>query len=1199
MKSFDLFTCPLEGVNLIEASAGTGKTYALAGLFLRFILEKKIIAKQILVITFTNAATAELKSRIRRMIVDARSAFLSGESSNVFISQLLGKYPDPETRQSIIQQLNETLANYDETAIYTIHGFCQRVLSDNAFAGGLPFDMEFIADQKSMEKEFVEDFWRKHFYDNHPVIVRYALARGLTFENLLGLLRLALTRPDMKIIPEDTLFARDMFERELEKLNTNYALFKSQWFKEKENIAKLLQGKTLSGVAYGKRVDGILKDVDNVLLHQEIPIPMRPCIVKLSASELQRMTNKNQKTPSHDIFDLCRILSDQAGAISEMLDRYLMDLKKEFLESVKVDFPDLKKKKNILYFDDLLNRVYEAVRGPEGERLADTLRKQFCTVLVDEFQDTDPVQYAIMQSVFMKKDDRNDHTIFYIGDPKQAIYSFRGADIHAYLRAQKSVYERYTMTSNWRSEQTLITALNVLFGKPSKAFVYDDIGYTPVGRPCELKTELLRIEGEDAAGLHWWFIPARDDGKPIGVTDARSRIISAVVCEISRLLKAGCEKKALIGEKQILANDIAILVKKNSEAVAFKNALRNAGIPSVVYSSESVYLSDQAQDIRRLMLGIIYCENEGYLLSALNTPVFAYSADEIAACAADDDHFESVRMEFKHLNEIWRQKGFLTMFAGLLEQESVRVRIASQPEGERRLTNYSHLAQLLSRLQKEGHLQPLDLLNKLEEMMAGEDNKMEDQQQKLETDRDCIRIVTVHRSKGLEYQVVFCPFAWERGKRQDKKMPVFFHDEANFWQPVADLGSERLAENVVKAETELLAEDCRLLYVALTRAKKRCYFISGNISESRSGAVHYLFHRELYENENKTPDNSDMLEDIQTFALEAPSDIKVKSLEDVGGLTRFIPDKKGGKMSHREFKGTINHGWKIASYTYLSKSGQDDTEWDEDFQMRPFPELNETERSEDSILFFPPGATSGTLLHEILEKVNFTRVSDDATKSIIKDTLNKFNYSERWREPIHNMLQMLVNKDLKQPGGGEFRLSQIGPDSCRKEMEFYFPLRDIDTRKVISVLDRQERIRGIGREIKEKRKISISNVKGFLKGFIDLVFEYGGRYYLSDWKSNNLGERDKCYAPEMMQSEILGSFYDLQYMIYTVALNQYLKKRIPDYSYEKHFGGVYYFFLRGIGPMSGSTDNGVYFDRPEQKLIDMMVEVMLDQSQNG
>lgn len=1194
MKSFDLFNCPLEGVNLIEASAGTGKTYALAGLFLRFLLEKKITARQILVITFTNAATAELKSRIRRMIVDARSAFLSGESSNAFISQLLGKYPDPGTRKSIVQQLNEALANYDEMAIYTIHGFCQRALSDNAFAGGLPFDMEFIADQKSLEKEFVEDFWRKNFYDNHPVIVRYALARGLTFETLLGLLRLALTRPDIKIIPEDILFSRDAFEHELEDLNRNYALFKSQWFKEKENIKKLLQGKALSGVAYGKRVDGILKEVDAVLHHQEMTLPVRPCIVKLSASELQRKTNKNQKTPSHDIFDLCRILCEQAGRISEMLDQYLMDLKKEFLESAKVDFPDLKKRKNILYFDDLLNRAYEAVRGPEGEQLADILRKQYCAVLVDEFQDTDPVQYAILQSVFMKKDERNHHTIFYIGDPKQAIYSFRGADIHAYLRVQKSVHERYTMKSNWRSEQTLINALNVLFGKPSKAFVYDDIGYTPVERPGELKTEPLNIEGDDAAGLHWWFIPARDDGKPIGVTNARSRIISAVVCEISRLLKAGCEKKALIGENQLSANAIAILVRKNSEAVAFKNALRDAGIPSVVYSSESVYLSDQAQDIRRLMLGIIYYENEGYLLSALNTPVFAYSGDEIAACAPDDDHFESIRMKFKHLNEIWRQKGFLTMFGGLLEQEGIRVRIASQSEGERRLTNYNHLAQLLFRLQKEGQLQPLDLLYKLEEMMAGEDNKMEDQQQKLDTDRDCIRIVTVHRSKGLEYQVVFCPFAWERGKRPDKKMPVIFHDEENFWQPVADLGSERLAGSVVKAETELLAEDCRLLYVALTRAKKRCYFISGNINDSRSGAVHYLFHRELYENENKTPDNSDMLEDIRAFALEAPSDIKIKSLEDAGDLIRFIPDKKEVKIFHREFKGAIKHGWKIASYTYLSKSGQDDTEWDEDYPVRPFAESDETERSEDNILFFPPGATSGTLLHEILEKVNFTCVSDDGTKSTIKDTLNKFNYSERWRDPIFNMLQMLVNTDLKQPGGGEFRLSRIGPDSCRKEMEFYFPLRDLDTRKVISVLDRQERIRGIGREIKEKRKINISNVKGFLKGFIDLVFEYGGRYYLADWKSNNLGERDNCYAPENLQREIFGAFYDLQYMIYTVALNQYLKKRIPDYSYAKHFGGVYYFFLRGIGPMSGSTANGVYFDRPEQKLIHMMAEVMLD-----
>jgi len=1195
MKPFDLLTCPLEGVNLIEASAGTGKTYALSGLFLRFLLEKKLSAKQILVITFTNAATAELKSRIRRMIVDARFAFISGDSQNTFIKYLLEKYPDEENRTGIIRQLNDALAGYDDAAIYTIHGFCQRVLADNAFASGVAFDADFIADQKDLEKEFVEDFWRRHFYDNHPIIIRYLQIHGFSFELLLGMLQMALTHPDAKITPDDIPFSRDELDRELAELNGIYDLIKKRWINVRPAILELLRDRALSGQVYGKKADGILTGIDDVLQAQDIPLPPPTCIVKLSKNELIRKTNKNQKTPSHDIFDLCQQLCDQAYIISSMLENYLAGLKREFLKRAKIDFPGLKKQRNILYFDDLLNRTCEAVNGPDGKDLTEILRKQYSAILVDEFQDTDPIQYAILQSVFIHRDGLNGHVMFYIGDPKQAIYSFRGADIYAYLRAEKSVDERYTMTSNWRSEQTLINAVNVLFGKPSNAFVYHEIGYALVERPAEQKTKSLIVQGDDPAGLYWWFVPGRDDGKATGVTAARSYIIQAVTSEISRLLKAGFEKKAFIGEKPLAAGDIAVLVRKNSEAVALKNALLNAGIPSVVYSSESVYASDQADDLRRLMLGVIYHDHERYLMSAVNTPFFSYTAEDIDACLTDGNHLEHLRIKFKKLNDSWQKKGFLTMFGGLLEEDGVRVRVASRPDGERCLTNYVHLAQLLFQMQKEEHLQPQALLDKFEEKMASDNIGQEELQQKLETDRDGVKIVTVHRSKGLEYPIVFCPFAWEKGKRQDKKMPAFFHDEKNDWQAVFDLGSENLDTSIIHAATEALAEECRLLYVALTRAKNRCYFISGNIRDTETSAVNYLFHRKMYEDQVSDVHDSSMLADIQSIAVQAPQDIKISRIKEESENAKFSPAQEDIKLSCRKFEGSMDYGWKIASYTYLARSGHEETEWDEDIHHHPFLESNNSAGIKDHILFFPSGATSGTLLHKILEKVNFTCLDDEITKSIIKDTLHQFNYSEGWLNPIFSMLQTLFNADLRRPGG-VFRLSQIGPLSCRKEMEFYFPLREISIKKITSVLEQQERFRRIDREIKEKRKLNVASVKGFLKGFIDLVFQYDGRYYLADWKSNNLGERLECYEPLKLEQAIFSSLYDLQYLIYTVALNQYLKKRMPDYSYDNHFGGVYYFFLRGINASPGESPCGIYFDRPDQTLIEKLTDMMLDQN---
>jgi len=1196
MKNFDLLKCPLEGVNLIEASAGTGKTYALAGLFLRCILEKKIDARRILVITFTNAATAELKSRIRQMIIDARLAFLSGETPQEFFHQLLAEHSDPQSRKTMVQRCNEALANYDETAIYTIHGFCQRVLSDNAFAGGILFDMDIIADQTSLEKEFVEDFWRRHFYETDPMMAHYAVKMGITIETFMDLLQVAMNRSDIKIIPENIPFSRTALGRELENFHEQLRVFKKRWKVEKDTIAALLRNEALSGVIYGKKAEGILTEIEQFFHVDEMSFPIPSCIRKLSAEELKRKTKKNHETPSHEIFDLCRLLCDQSDRITSMLNHYFMELKKKFLESAKVDFPKLKKQKNILYFDDLLHRVYEAVSNPGGERFAELLRDQYSVVLVDEFQDRDPVQYAILRSVFLKEHQDEDHTIFFIGDPKQSIYGFRGADIFAYLRAQKNIHRRYTMKYNWRSEQSLINAINVLFGTPTKPFVYDDIVYTPVEKPTGQKTDAIMIEGKNDAGMHWWFIPAQEDGKPMGVMVARERIIPLVIQEISELLKAGFEKKAFIGDQPISADDIAILVRKNSEAHAFKNALTDAGIPSVVYSTESIYLSDQAEDIRRFMLGIISSENEGYLLSALNTPLFAYSGEDIVLLKQNDKHFQYVKTCFEHLKDVWEKKGFLTMFCGLLEQEDVRARISSHREAEKLLTNYMHLAHLLFSIQKNHHLQPLELLQRLESMMVQPDNQLEEQQQKLETDRHCVRVVTIHRSKGLEYPIVFCPFAWEGWQKLDDQAPVFYHDDQNFWEQQVDLGSEGLTENISKAEKELLAEDCRLLYVSLTRAKNRCYFVTGNIGDSRTRTVNYLFHRKFFENEEKIPENLELIRDIEDLVSRAPLDFKIKILGEFRETPHFASEKPKISISCREFKGNIKNSWKIASYTYLTKSGHSESEWDEDDTKDLFDKGEENGELGKSILTFPAGATSGLLLHEILEKVHFSGVDTPDTCNTILEVLNKYNYSEIWKDPIQEMLGALVHTDLFLPGRQSFRLAQISPDACLKEMAFYFPLKKIDIRKVISILDNRSDRFDHGKAYEEKRRISPSVIEGFFKGFIDLVFEHKGRYYLADWKSNKLGMRPEDYDQDKMEREIYKSFYDLQYMIYTMALNQYLKQRIPNYCYEKYFGGVFYFFLRGIGLNSEPSSRGVFFDRPPQISIDLLSDMLLDQS---
>ncbi len=1188
MKPFDLSTCPLEGANLIEASAGTGKTHALAGLYLRFLVEKKLAARQLLVITYTNAATAELKKRIRQMIADAQKAFLTGKASPSFLKDLLEKHPEAHERKRIARDLGVALASFDETAIYTIHGFCQRILMDNAFASGMLFETELIENQQRLEQEFVEDFWRRHFYENHPVIVQYALAVKMDTNMLLSLLRVVLSKPDLKVIPDYEPFSMVGFERNLQELRENFSRFKLLWLKDKDVIVAALRNKALSGVVYGKKVDGLIQNVVEMMDLVDISLPPPGCLQKLCTDYLSQKTNKNQITPRHAIFDLSQEMVERSACIEESLKRYLSGFKKEFMETARVDFPGLKRKKNVLYFDDLLLRAYEALRASGGDRLADILRNQYQAVLVDEFQDTDPIQFAILQSIFLTREKQTDHALFYIGDPKQAIYSFRGADIYAYLRAAQSVNHQYTMQHNWRSEASLINAVNVLFEKPEQSFVYDEIAYSKITQAPEIEISPLTIEGEETAGLQWWFVPGGEDGKPLGVGAARLLINRAVVAEISRLLKSGQEKKALIGEKHLEESDIAILVRKNAEAITFKKMLASAGISSVIYSAESVFSSDEAQELRQLMLGMIHYENEGYLLSALTTAFFAKRAKEIAACSGEDDQMEDWRIKFKYYCDLWQTKGFLTMLTILLEQEDARLRIASYPDGERRLTNYAHLAQLLFQAQVQGNLGPLDLLGWLDDMILTEDNKQDDQQLRLETDRNCVRIVTIHKSKGLEYPVCFCPFAWETGPNPKENLPLCFHDENNDWQATADLGSKNVDVHKERYTREVLAENCRLLYVALTRAKNRCYFVWGNIKGTQSSAASYLFHRQSWIDKGLALSNEDMIEQITSFARIAPQDIRITLLSTMPAIEQWFPEKDMEKISYQEFKGRIDHRWKIASYTFLTHSSQDDSEWDEDTEVTPHDKAIPEAKTADNILLFPPGTTSGILLHEILEQLDFTRVREEQTKTIVRETLEKFNYSGQWQPGIIKMLEELMQERLDCEIGGEFSLSQIGLAHCRKELEFYFPLRDISPAKLMAVLEFSEQ----RQEVEDKKKLKFPPVQGFLKGFIDLVFEHNGQYYLADWKSNDLGDRYECYTPALLQREMIKSFYDVQYLIYTVALDQYLKKRLPGYTYEKHFGGVYYFFLRGVNSKAGKT-NGIYFDRPAEQLIMQLKKVLL------
>ena len=1201
MLPFNLSQCPLNGVNLIEASAGTGKTHALSGLYLRLIIENKLTPQQILVITFTNAATAELKGRIRKMLNSARQAFQTGEASDELFQSLLDEYCDEQRRKSILRQLTRVLADYDETAIHTIHGFCDRILKENAFESGMMFDAEIISNQQHIEEEFAADYWRRNFYQNHPLIIKYALGRGFNEEKLLKMITEAAAKPDLLVIPDLAPPNINDLEADYKSFLKIFNEFRKTWKNQKEEIVALLGNEALKKNAYGKQIEKIKYEADIIASEDEPSLPLSPILEKLTSEKINKETKKGSIPPQHPVFLICDDLVGQAAALDKKLNNHLLCLKKEFLEELRNKLPEIKRQKNVLYYDDLLFGARCALKGDAGLKLAEVLRSKYKAVLVDEFQDTDPIQFAILESIFIKEKKETSAPVFYIGDPKQAIYSFRGADVFAYLKAVRQASCKYTMMNNWRSEEGLINAVNTVFGFSNNPFIYNEIEYIKVAKPQAKDTKKLYITGDSHASMSVLFLPADEGAKksaPVNLTDARGKIIQAVVAEVVRLLKLSRDGKAFIGDQPLNQNDIAILVRKNSQAADFQKILSNAGIPSTMTSNKSVFKTAEAEELKRFLMGVVKNENDGLLLAALATSLAGLNAAAINICISDDNILEQWRNKFRTYHDYCCRSGFLTMFHLFLEQEHVRPRIMAYHDGVRKMTNYLHLAEEIHLAQVEEKLNMAEVLRWFDLMKSREGIVGEREQLRLEDDKNAVRLVTIHKSKGLEYPVVFCPFVWE-GAQDAKKPELFcFHDEQNDRRLTCDLDHTEHSGYLAVRQKELLAEESRLLYVALTRAKNRCYFVWGNIKNIKNSALYYLLHSaavDYPDDDNLT--NESMLERLKCLSLLAPQDIKISSIEDAAVIPSFGTAQSPANLMGRQFNGNIDQSWKIASFTYLTSAKKIQPE-----EMLPIAEeeypghlLNDKETDREDMFSFPRGATAGSLLHEILERVRFDKMDAGEIKSVISEKLHKYNYDEKWEPAISRMVVEIARLNLnpgKSPYFGNmdnFSLARIQRGKYLKEMEFYFPLKFLSMRKIIKVLE-MSKISNLGRQNSDLYgSLNFSDLRGFLKGFIDMVFEYENRFYLLDWKSNYLGENYADYSPDLLKNYMSKSSYVLQYLIYVVALDEYLQTRVKNYSYENNFGGVYYVFLRGISS-NAAENNGVYFDRPDLALVKKLKE---------
>jgi len=1192
MEEFNLNKAPLDGKNLIEAGAGTGKTYNIAGLYVRLILEKKLQTNEILVVTFTKAATEELKDRIRKKIRQTMAALVSGRSDDPSLAELIRNIPDKNEAK---RRLRSALRGFDEAAIFTIHGFCQRILHDNAFESGGLFDTELITDQGKLLQEVVDDFWRKHFSEASLPLLNYVRSIKSDYiaspGKLLKLVGKLYARPFLKVIPP----VKIPETRELEKrYQTVFKIVQQAWPAVKNDVESTLKdGDQLKRNIYKK--DSVilwLKQMDIMLSANSSNPVLFDKFHKLTTGEIEKGCKKNCKPPDLPFFGRCDKLLKCSLELCAAYDQYLLALKTELFEYIGRELAVRKLEKNIQYYDDLLS----------GYKAA----------LIDEFQDTDPLQYDIFKTIYSKPDS----VLFLIGDPKQAIYGFRGADIFAYMKAIDQVDRRYTLTENWRSEPGLISATNEIFSGAPKPFIYDKIPFIPAVPAEDDNRKILLINGETRPQFNFWFIDSSHLEEVyltkgfISKNTAYDLLTRAIISEVSNLLIKGDKNKITTGNRALQAGDIAILVRTNNEAQMVKDALAENKIPCVLFSTKNVFGTDEAEAAERLLTAIANPGNEILAKAALTSNIIGLSGEEIFDIEQDSNRWEIWLRQFKDYNEIWGEYGFITMFSRLLSDLEVRSRFLSLPDGERRLTNILHITEILHRQASENKLGITGLVKWLVLQKSPDVSTIEYHQLRLESDDNAVKIVTIHKSKGLEYPIVFYPFAWG-DSRLNKNRDNIFHNVNNDNELTLDLESKNYDSNKNLAEKELMAENLRLLYVALTRARHRCYLAWGKFNQAGSSALAWLLHQPIgddlsnivqaAENHFKELDESEIRIQLEKYSERTGGAIKLSPLP-AGPDIEYVPARIiDHKLYCRKFSGSIDYLWRISSFSHLISGKTRAIELpDHDASL---PDTGQTGLDEEQpisaekpsgIFLFPKGAIPGTFCHDLFEHLDFKNIDNSQTTELAGNKLKAYGFDVIWQETIIDMVKKVLTTRLSSDSD-LFNLSQIDSKDRLNELEFYFPLKTLTPEKLRNVFIEHGET-SIAKDFPETiGRLNFSPVKGFMKGYIDLVFRYHDRYYIVDWKSNHLGNKSEDYSREKLAWAMAKSFYTLQYHIYTVALNKYLSLRHKDYNYEAHFGGVFYIFLRGVDPELGN-DNGVFYDKPSADLIGELSQLLIDET---
>jgi exodeoxyribonuclease V beta subunit len=1141
-------------VNLIEASAGTGKTYAIAMLALRFIVEENIKINELLVVTFTKAATEELKDRIRARLAEAKRALIAnnkdvGKEISAWLNSLSSL-----TAEEKKQRLDDALLNIDQASIFTIHGFCQLVLQERPLESGQLFTSELIDDIASVKQQCADDFWRRYIYPRSIWEASVLTASYKTPDALLT--SIAYLPPHITIYPVH------------QDLDTALAALKQQADTAKNTLQNTII--TLHRqFDEGKFKDKFIETFEhhaNVLqawlCNEDTQSPSKEAFALLTEQGLKEALNGNKfrttKTQNGDdrkMEYLASLAIDTTpfDKLAATINNTTLSLRGTLLESLHTAIDKELQQRNELSFDSLITRLADALRNDGSDLLIKQLREDFKVALIDEFQDTDDSQWSIFRNLFAAPT----QYLYLIGDPKQAIYKFRGADIYSYLDAKNCAEHQFTLGYNWRSHPQLVEAVNSLFRRPNPFFL-EGLDFNAVKPGVSADKGNLVKDDQAIAPMMLWQIPQSEKSKGYWTAgEAGANIRNAIVSEIANLLTS--DYRFQPENRSIQPKDIAILVRSNRQAREYQYALRVANIPSVLNSMESVFATQEATALYTLLRAISNPGNTALFKQAMTLTWFALDGQAFYQFINNEAAVDDGMGRFFSYYQQWQKSGLMAMMLEVLAQENIKANLSKTKLSERQITNIQHLLELLQQAAVEQRLNITKTVDYLQTAIA-QASGSEDQQLRLESDENAVKIVTTHRSKGLEYYIVFCPYLWQRNSGETSL--VICHENGKM---VADIGSENFSQRRQLALNEELAEDLRVLYVAVTRAKYRCYLVWADVRTEKlpnQSALAWLL-------EFADADFAMQQTKLQSFQTEFPLAFDYQLLDDPELLnSSYQKSFERLELQAKTRSRFLYTPWQMSSYTALSAlTIQDVAELPEDKadEQQARPDAGQS--------LLPKGAQTGNVVHELLERHSFRQLAGHHDISVQRDKVC-LRYGLRLEQPerLDELLHTIVSTPLSETDAA-FCLMNVSDDRCLKELPFYLSLNTLDTRAMNSVLQDDPAFQAL----------TSKQIAGYLTGFIDLVCEYQGRYYIMDYKTNTLSD----YNDETILQAMREHNYGLQYWLYTLVLHRYLQIRLPDYSYQQHFGGVRYLFVRGM--QVDVVMRGVYQYTPEIEKVNALV----------